>query len=142
MPKKKPVRYESSIKLLGWPLVSVATGPDLDKGEIRGWARGIIAVGDVATGVIAIGGASAGVVSIGGVSAGVFALGGAALGGLVMAGAAIGFAAFGGAAVGYYAKGGAAIGKYIVSPQRQDPEAVKFFGPLGEAKAKREEAKP
>lgn len=127
MTKKKSIRYESSIKILGWPLVSIATGPDRTKGEKRGWARGIIAIGDLATGVIAVGGLAAGGVSVGGVSVGAVSVGGVSLGGLILAGVAIGYATFGGVAIGHYAKGGAAVGAHVVSPHHRDPEAVRFF---------------
>lgn len=46
------------------------------------WARGIIAIGNVATGLVALGGVSAGLLSLGGASLGLLlALGGVALGG-------------------------------------------------------------
>jgi hypothetical protein len=127
----KPVRFQSSLKLLGWPLLAVAYGPDPARGESRGWARGIIAFGDVATGLIACGGIAAGGVAVGGISLGGLAVGGVSLGGFILAGVAIGYAAFGGVAIGHYAKGGAAVGTHLVSPQRRDPEAVRFFGSLG-----------
>lgn len=127
MADKKTIRYESAVKLLGWPLVSVACGPDPTKGEMRGWARGVVAIGDLATGLIAIGGLSAGGIAVGGVSVGGLAVGGVSLGGLILAGVAVGYATFGGVAVGHYAKGGAAVGAHVVSPQRRDPEAVRFF---------------
>ena len=50
-----PVRRRSKLTLFGLPLYDIATGPDPEKGERRGHARGIIAVGDFATGVLAIG---------------------------------------------------------------------------------------
>ena len=130
MPAKKRIRFQSEWKLLGWPLLSVACGPDSEKGEERGWARGIIAIGDFATGLIAIGGIAGGGVAIGGISVGGFAVGGVSLGGLIIAGVAIGYAAFGGVAVGHYAKGGAVAGTHAVSAQRHDPEAIRFFNSL------------
>ena len=36
----------------GWPLVSVALGPNCEAREMRGMARGIIAIGDVAVGEV------------------------------------------------------------------------------------------
>lgn len=127
MSEKKTVRYASSVKLLGWPLVAIACGPDPAQGEKRGWARGIIAIGDLATGLIAIGGLAGGGIAVGGISVGGLAVGGVSLGGLILAGVAIGYASFGGVAVGHYAKGGAAVGTHVVSPHRRDPEAVRFF---------------
>ena len=131
MPKKpKTVRYESALKILGWPLVSIACGPDASRGETRGWARGVIAFGDLATGLIAVGGLAAGGIAVGGVSAGGIAVGGVSLGGLIIAGVAVGYGAFGGVAVGHYAKGGAAVGTHVVSPRHRDPDAVRFFAAL------------
>jgi len=132
-----PVRWRSSATLLDHPLVSIAFGPDPANGEIRGHARGIIAVGDIATGVIALGGLARGAIAIGGVAIGGLVLGGAALGLLTYAGLALGYIAIGGLAVGYaaigglaighYAMGGAAVGKFIVGPLHRDPQAVEFF---------------
>ena len=50
------IRKRSATMLWGLPLYDIAMGPDPEKGELRGHARGIIAVGDFATGVLAIGG--------------------------------------------------------------------------------------
>lgn len=130
MPARKRIRYASPAKLLGWPVVSIAYGPDTKSGEKRGWAKGIIAIGDQATGLVAIGGLSAGGISIGGVSVGALSVGGVSVGGLILGGVAIGYAAFGGVAIGRYAKGGAAVGTYVVTPERRDPEAVQFFDSL------------
>jgi len=127
MSARKTVRYRSKAALFGWPLVSIAIGPDPDNHESRGIARGIIAIGDFACGLIAIGGISGGGIAIGGVSAGLLGIGGVSLGVLILGGVAIGFIATGGAAVGEYARGGAVIGNYVVSPHRKDPEAVRLF---------------
>lgn len=130
MPQKKTVRYASSIKLLGWPLVSIACGPDSSKKETRGWACGIVAIGDVATGLIAIGGIAAGGISVGGISLGGLSVGGVSMGGMILGGVAVGYLAMGGVAVGQYAKGGAVVGTYVVGPHRSDPEAVRLFNSL------------
>lgn len=102
-------RYRSRATLFGLPVIDVALGPK--DGELRGRAKGIIAIGDIATGGIAIGGVARGVVAFGGVALGGFAWGGAAVG-LVSAagGAAIGGLASGGGAVGILAAGGGAVG--------------------------------
>jgi hypothetical protein len=147
MAAKKRIRFQTKRKLRGWPLVSIAIGPDPDKGETRGWARGIIAIGDFATGLIAIGGIAGGGVAIGGISLGVLGVGGISLGGLVLAGVAIGFASIGGVAVGQYAKGGKVFGTHVVCPRRHDPEAVRFFnllrlGPGESPEAAKPAAKP
>lgn len=130
MAMRKGFRYESRRKLCGWPIFSLAIGPDPSKGEMRGWARGIVAVGNIATGVFAFGGLAGGGIAIGGISVGGLAVGGVSLGGLIIAGVAIGYVAFGGVAVGYYAKGGTGGGKYVETARRHDPEAVRFFNRL------------
>lgn len=122
-------RWRSSTTLFGLPLVDIAVGPDPEKGEMRGHARGVIAIGDVATGFLAVGGLAMGGVAVGGLAIGLFALGGAAVGLLLaFGGAAVGGVAIGGGAVGYYALGGGALGEHVLSGNQQDPEAVRFFG--------------
>jgi hypothetical protein len=132
------VRRRSASKIGNLPLYDIAVGPDLERGEFRGHARGIVAIGDIATGVLALGGLARGViavgglalrlVSFGGLSIGVLAaLGGLAIGGLALGGGALGGVALGGGAVGYYACGGGAAGEHVVSATRRDPEAVRFF---------------
>lgn len=119
--RKSVRRYESSTRVLGMPLVAIATGPD-EKG-VFGHARGFFAFGDVATGVFAFGGVARGVVAFGGLSLGLCTLGGCSLsllasfGGLSVAllgsavgGCAIGMLANGGLAIGGLAQGGAAVG--------------------------------
>lgn len=149
--RRSGVRRRSSTIIMGLPLYEIATGPDPDRGETRGHARavfaigdkatGIVAIGRIARGVIAIGGGAIGIVSIGGGAIGLLlALGGGAVGGLAVGGAAIGLIAIGGmaigavaaggSAIGYYAYGDQAIGQFVVSQARRDPEAVRFFGPL------------
>src|SRR5437762_11368783 len=41
-------RYQSKAKIFGWPVLSIALGPH--GSELRGHARGLIAIGDIATG--------------------------------------------------------------------------------------------
>jgi hypothetical protein len=142
------IRKRSERTVCGLPLYDIACGPDPEKSEIRGHARGILAIGDFATGVVAIGGIARGAIAIGGLTLGLVSLGGVslgllmALGGLAvgtiavggcalgvvaLGGLALGFVAVGGQAVGYYAIGGDAVGKYIISPTSRDPIAVDFF---------------
>lgn len=150
--RAKCVRYKSAATIFGLPVLHIAIGPNLDTGEMRGRARGLIAIGDVAQGGIAMGGAAFGVVALGGMAIGGFTIGGlsvgaaAALGGgafglglsggggavgtFAAGGVAAGAVATGGAAVGYYAKGGAAFGRHVISPARSDPEAVAMFDRL------------
>lgn len=49
------MRYQSKTKLGNWPLLSVALGPDPMANEARGFARGVIAIGDIAAGFVALG---------------------------------------------------------------------------------------
>ncbi len=135
-------RWRSQLEFLGLPLVAVAVGPDPEKGEWRGHARGVFAIGDMATGVFAFGGLARGVFAFGGLSLGLvsfggmavgllLAIGGGALGSVAFGGGAVGGVAIGGGAVGRYACGGGAFGTAVVSPARTDPEAVAFFREYG-----------
>jgi len=131
------VRRRSDYEYLGLPLWSIATGADPAKGDLHGHAKGVLAIGDIATGVVAIGGLARGLLAIGGVAIGIVAVGGLAVGALAFGGLAIGAVAFGGgalgwiaiggAAAGFYAAGGAAWGMYVVSAMERSPEAVAFF---------------
>lgn len=132
------VRYRSAAAIGDLPLVSIALGPDLEKGEWRGHARGVVAIGDTAMGGVAIGGLavggiafgglSLGLASLGGLALGVFlAVGGGAVGGMALGGAAVGRVAIGGGAVGEYACGGGAFGAHVISATRRDLEAEAFF---------------
>lgn len=139
---RRGVRYRSELRFGNLPLVSVALGPDPAAGERRGHAKGVLAIGDLATGLLAVGGLARGLIALGGsafgvVSFGGFALGallsvgGMSIGGAALGGATVGGVAVGGAAVGYYSCGGAAFGPHAVGPVRADPEAVDFFGSHG-----------
>jgi hypothetical protein len=138
----RSVRYRSAAEFGGLPLVAIAAGPDLAKGELRGHARGILAIGDIATGVVALGGLARGLVAFGGLAVGVVTFGGAsvgalaavgglAVGSIAFGGGAIGWNAIGGAAVGTYACGGGAFGDHVISPARRDAEAIAHFERLG-----------
>jgi hypothetical protein len=134
----KGIRRESARKFCGLPLWAVAIGPDWERGETRGHARGIFALGDMATGWFAFGGLARGLFAFGGLAIGLFAfggaaigvlvaVGGAAIGGLAFGGGAVGGVAIGGGACGYYALGGAATGVHTISATHQDPAALDFF---------------
>jgi Short C-terminal domain len=134
----KGVRRQSAGKLFGLPLWAIALGPDWERGEMRGHARGIFAVGDMATGWFACGGLARGLVAVGGLAIGLFAfgggaigllvaIGGGAIGGIAFGGGALGGIAIGGGACGYYAFGGGAAGVHTISPMHQDPAALEFF---------------
>lgn len=112
------VRYRSAAGIGDIPLLSIALGPDPEKGERRGHARGIVAIGDTATGLVAVGGLAAGGVAIGGLSLGLASLGGRALGV---------FLAIGGGAAGEYACREGAAGAHVLSATRRDPEAEAYF---------------
>ena len=141
-------RYRSKATLFGLPVIHIAFGPK--DGELRGRAKGIIAIGDIATGFIALGGLARGLVAVGGFAFGGFAIGGMAiglftaiagmavggmaLGGMAVGilatgGGAVGFMAQGGGAYGYYARGGEAGGAHVIAMQRRrsDPEATRMF---------------
>jgi hypothetical protein len=145
--RPRGVRYRSAAGLGDVPFLAIAVGPDPEKGETRGHAKGIIAMGDIATGVVALGGLARGLLAFGGlavggltlgglsigalVAIGGFAIGGFAIGSVAIGGAAVGGVALGGGAAGYYACGGAAVGKHAFSPLGQDPEAAEFFDRYG-----------
>jgi len=134
----RSLRKRSDSLILGLPAYDIALGPDFEKGEMRGHARGFLAIGDIATGVFALGGMARGIFAFGGLAVGVvsfgggaiglgLAIGGLAIGSLAIGGGAIGGVAIGGGAAGYYAAGGGATGRYVLSADRRDPEAEEFF---------------
>ncbi|MCB5941987.1 transcriptional regulator [bacterium 210820-DFI.6.52] len=100
--------YKSKQTLFGLPLVHIHLGWGLCR------AKGILAIGNLATGLFSLGALSAGLFSLGGLSLGLLALGGLALGGLALGGVAIGLLAIGGLAVGVVSLGGLSIGVYAV----------------------------
>lgn len=111
--KEKNYGYEyiSKTKIKGIPLVHInlALGHGIKK------AKGIIAIGDVATGIIALGGVSIGVLTLGGLSLGLISLGGLALGLLLaLGGIAMGLLSLGGIAIGYFSIGGFSLGIYSI----------------------------
>ena len=127
-------RYESPTRVLGLPLLSIATGPDAE-GKM-GRAKGYIAVGDVATGVFALGGIARGVVAMGGIAVGGVTFGGLSIGtfaafgggaiallGSSLGGFSVGLMANGGLAVGALAQGGLAIGWLARGDQAQGVHA-------------------
>lgn len=99
--------YKSKRTLFGLPLVHISCGPGVH------WARGIIAIGDVATGLVALGGISVGLVSLGALSLGLLLALGAVSMGIIAAGAlAVGLTAWGGIAFGIVSIGGISVGVY------------------------------
>lgn len=137
-------RYRSKTRVLGMPLVAIATGPD-ETGKF-GHARGFFAFGDVATGVFAFGGVARGVVAFGGLSLGLCGFGGCSLallssfGGLSVAllgsavgGCAVGMLANGGLAIGGLAQGGAAYGWLARGQKAVGPNAWPLGASVDEA---------
>lgn len=148
---RRATRIKSEATVFGWPLYHIAIGPRPEAGEMRGVAKGVVAIGDVAIGGIAMGGMSIGIISFGGFALGVCtlggwsvgvltALGGGAIGGIAMGGGAVGVLATGGGAAGYVAQGGGALGVYargggpfgthVIGGGRNDPAAVEMFKTL------------
>ena len=99
--------YKSKRTLFGLPLVHINCGPGVH------WARGIIAIGDIATGLVALGGISVGLFSLGAVSLGLLlALGALSVGVISIGGVALGLTAWGGVAMGLLSIGGVSCGVY------------------------------
>jgi hypothetical protein len=129
-------RYRSKATLFGWPVIDIALGPK--DGQMRGHAKGIIAIGDIATGGIALGGIARGFVAIGGLALGLFSVGGGAvglltatggmaIGGMASGGGALGFLAAGGGAAGVIAQGGGAFGVFTRDARGPSPGAADAF---------------
>ena len=126
--RSNDVRYESTKKIFGLPVVSIAFGPNPERTENKGLAKGFIAIGDISVGVISFGGLAFGLLSIGGASVGLASVGGLAIGIVSLGGASIGLlAAVGGVAIGYNAVGGLAIGfRFFDDPQILISELLRF----------------
>ena len=101
--------YKSKRTLFGLPLVHIRLQ---DHGLCR--ARGIIAIGNVATGLIALGCVSFGGLSLGAVSLGAGSLGALAVGLASLGGFSIGLLAGGAISLGVLALGGIAKGVFAV----------------------------
>ena len=78
--RKPTIRKRSDRRIFGLPLYHIACGPDPERGELIGHARGIFALGDEALGVFALGG----------IARGLFAFGGLAFGGVTFGGCSVG----------------------------------------------------
>lgn len=104
-PRRPGKRAASSTMIMGMPLWSVAFGPDFEKGELRGHAHGIFALGEIATGIVAVGAVAVGVFTLAPISIGVVALGAVAMGGVAMGAVSIGILSFGAVALGVFAYG-------------------------------------
>jgi hypothetical protein len=115
------LRYKSTVTFLEYPVIAISVGPDPTNNETRGHARGVIAVGDIATGVLAFGGVARGLIAVGGVAVGGLTIGGVGLGLVAFGGLALGYFALGGLVIGHAAVGGLAIGHFVIGPMRPDP---------------------
>lgn len=128
---QRRLRYTSSLKFLGIPLIDVQVSNSENNPAIihaksdklkPKWetakphqhvcrARGWIAIGDIAEGMlIAIGGRAIGTIAIGGIAIGFVALGGVSVAVIPLGGLALGLISIGGVAIGYDTIGGLALG--------------------------------
>ena len=136
------IRRRATWSIANLPLYEISLGSDPGRRQLRGHARGIIAIGDVASGVVAIGGYARGVIAIGGLAAGLVsfgglsvgllsAFGGLSIGAFALGGASVGGVAVGGSAAGYYACGAASTGMHVVSATERSTAAGALFRQLG-----------
>lgn len=100
--------YKSRKTFKGLPLVHINFGLGLYH------AKGVIAIGNIATGLVSFGIISVGLLTFGLLSIALIALGNFSLGVLAFGAVALGLVAFGGLAVGGFAVGGCALGVYAI----------------------------
>ena len=116
--RRSGYEYRSKKTLWGMPLVHVSVGFGAKR------ARGVVAIGNIASGIVSLGLVSAGVISLGLLSLGIFGFGTLAVGllfafgaisiGAVAAGAmALGVVSFGAVAIGMYAQGALAVASRV-----------------------------
>jgi hypothetical protein len=118
--RRRAFEYRSEQVWGSLPVVHVAVGGRQADGRYRlGRARGIIAIGDIATGLVAIGGVAVGLVSVGGVAVGLVAMGAAAVGLVAVGAMAIGLFAAGAVAIGLTAMGAVTTG-LVIGPWSPD----------------------
>jgi hypothetical protein len=118
--RRRAMEYRSEQVWGDLPVVHVSVGGRQADGRYRlGRARGIIALGDVATGLVAVGGVAIGLFSVGGVAVGLVALGGVAVGLAAVGGVAVGLVAVGAVAMGLTAVGAVTAG--LVGPGPRPP---------------------
>ncbi len=121
--------YVSKTRLFGLPVLHVNVG----LGVYR--AKGIIAIGNIATGFLSMGLLSIGLLAFGWLAIGLLAFGGVALGfgvgaggvatgAIAFGGVAIGVLTFGGCSIGYVAVGGFSVGQYAMGGVAQGFIAV------------------
>jgi hypothetical protein len=118
--RRQAIEYRSEQRWGDLPVVHVAVGGRQADGRYRpGRARGVIALGDVATGLVAVGGVAIGLFSVGGVAVGLVALGGVAIGLVAVGAVAIGLFAAGAVAIGLTAMGAVTFG-LLLGPRPPD----------------------
>jgi hypothetical protein len=117
-----PTRKRSSLRVWGVPLYDIAFGPDPEKGELHGQARGVFACGDRATGFFAVGSYARGIIAVGLAAVGVFAFGVGSVGPVACGAMAAGLFAVGGVPVGVVAIGGVSAGWVAVGGGAWMPE--------------------
>ena len=105
-----PLKYEyvSKIKIFNIPLVHINVGLGLYR------AKGIIAIGNIATGFLSLGLVSIGLLSVGVLALGLLSLGAFSFGLLAFGAIALGLLSFGGISLGYFTFGGLSVGKYAI----------------------------
>ncbi|MBU0993364.1 MAG: hypothetical protein KJ737_12795 [Proteobacteria bacterium] len=130
--------FKSRKTILGFPLIHYTNGKNPETGR-RIIAKGIIAVGRLATGVFAIGHASLGLIAVGQLGLGfLFGFGQATIGCVAIGQLAIGLIfGFGQIATGITAIGQVAFGKYVLAqigfgdfmwtPKIKNPTAINYF---------------
>jgi hypothetical protein len=133
--------FKSHNTVFGLPVLHYTRGKCPETGRLI-VARGIIAVGRLASGVLAIGHAAFGVLAIGQLGLGLlFGLGQASSGVLAIGQFALGFyfgigqfatgvIAIGQIGIGKYVLAQMGMGKYVWSQKSADPQAVEFFRSL------------
>ena len=115
-PRKTRFEYKSERTWHGLPIVHI---------NLKGTAKGVVAIGLAAKGIVAIGLAAMGVVSLGLAALGVLAIGGlfavgvlslasAAAGIFALGGISVGLFSFGGVSAGWLSLGGFSAGKYAI----------------------------
>ena len=109
--RRRAMQYRSEQVWGTLPVVHVAVGGRQADGRYRlGRARGVIALGDVATGLVAIGGVAIGLFSVGGVAIGLVAVGAVDIGLVAVGAVAVGLVAVGAVAIGLTAMGAVTAG--------------------------------
>jgi hypothetical protein len=115
--RRRAMEYRSEQVWGSLPVVHVSVGGRQTDGRYRlGRARGVVAVGDVATGLVAVGGVAIGLFSVGGVALGLAALGAVAVALTAVGAVAVGLFAAGAVAIGLTAMGAVTAG-LAVSPR-------------------------